>query len=285
MMTQNNKQRVADSLRNFCARVGGQNKAANMLSGVSSATISQALNGKWEMISDDMWRKIEAQTKPTVQADIRVAVTSQYRDMYDYITMAQTDSCVHTIVGDAGCGKTTAINEYKRNNSNVIAVSCASFWTKKNFLREIMKAAGIEYNGGDIYELENDIVTRISKMDKPVLILDEIDKLSDTVLYFYITFYNKLIGKCGIVCCSTQHLIKRLERGVKLGRLGYQEIRSRMGDIAHLDKVNGNDIAKVCVANGVDSDADIEQWASESNGDLRELITRIISYRKVNGYE
>lgn len=72
-------------------------------------------------------------------------------------------------------------------------------------------------------------VRTLKIQDRPLLILDEADKLSDSVLYFFITLYNHLEDECGIVLCATNHLEKRIVRGIKLNRKGYSEIWSRLG--------------------------------------------------------
>ena len=60
-MNTQEKQQIAQALNDFCNRKGNQNKAANALKGVSSATITQVLKGNWDSIADKMWRLIKAQ--------------------------------------------------------------------------------------------------------------------------------------------------------------------------------------------------------------------------------
>ena len=55
------KRDIQNALADYCARYGGQSKAAKILEGVSSGTISQMVNNNWENISDDMWRKVASQ--------------------------------------------------------------------------------------------------------------------------------------------------------------------------------------------------------------------------------
>ena len=59
-MTEVEKRQIAEQLRQFSERVGSQNKTARMLDGVSTATVSKILTGKWETIGDEMWRGIAA---------------------------------------------------------------------------------------------------------------------------------------------------------------------------------------------------------------------------------
>ena len=55
------KQNIATALSTYCERYESQTRAANSLKNVSAATISQMVNGKWDMIKDDMWRNVAAQ--------------------------------------------------------------------------------------------------------------------------------------------------------------------------------------------------------------------------------
>ena len=49
MITEIEKTNISAALREYCAQKGSQNKAANSLDGVSSATISKMLAGEWEL--------------------------------------------------------------------------------------------------------------------------------------------------------------------------------------------------------------------------------------------
>ena len=131
---------------------------------------------------------------------------------------------------------------------------------------------GAHVAGCTINEMMEDVVDTLSKTDSPLLILDEADKLSDQVLYFFITLYNQLEGRCGIVLCATSYLEKRVKRGLRLGKRGYQEIYSRIGRrFVALEGISEEDVAVVCRANGIESDRKIREISKESEGDLRRV--------------
>jgi hypothetical protein len=60
-LTQKEKDAVRDGLRAYCGRYRSQNKAAESLKGVSPGTVSTVLNGKYETVSDEMFRNIASQ--------------------------------------------------------------------------------------------------------------------------------------------------------------------------------------------------------------------------------
>ena len=57
-LTTNEKGQIQECLRLYVSKYPSQNKAAQSLTGTSSATVSSILQGKWENISDEMWRNL-----------------------------------------------------------------------------------------------------------------------------------------------------------------------------------------------------------------------------------
>ena len=58
---------------------------------------------------------------------------------------------------------------------------------------------GISANDETIGDMMHSVVYELKKKDKPLIIMDEADKLSDQVMYFFITMYNELEELCGIM--------------------------------------------------------------------------------------
>lgn len=279
------KQQITESLRQFCQQKGSQNKASNALNGVSSATISQILNGKNELIADEMWRNIESQLKTTTPTEWVNVETRDFQLLKHLFTDAKRYANVFAVVGDAGSGKTKAIELYASNNSNVFTLSCSEFWNKKYFLQELLQSMGRDYSGLTVAEMMQEAINQILKKETPVIILDEADKLTDQVLYFFITLYNKLEDRCGIVLCATDHLEKRIKRGLKINKKGYKEIYSRIGrKFIELKGVGFTDVTQVCLANGIEDKNQIKQVWDDCESDLRRVKRKIHALKqKGNG--
>ncbi len=271
-MTQNEKQSIADSLRAYVASKGSQNQAARTLRQVSGATVSQILNGNWELISDEMWRSIAAQTGYEATG-WRVIPTDGYRRMYDILRDAQQNAQVLAVTGDAGCGKSQAIKQFAAENRNIIVLSCSEYWNRKLFLHELLRALGrTDYIGNTVGEMVSEAMLRLKRLDSVVLVLDEADKLNDQVLHFFITIYNQLEDQCGIVLCATPYLEKRIRRGVQGNRKGYREIYSRIGrKFIPMPVVNDSTIADVCEANGISDRKTIARIIDDSDCALRRV--------------
>ena len=271
-MKQTEKQAIAESLRSYVASKGSQNQAARTLRQVSSATISQVLNGNWDLISDEMWRTIASQIGHDANG-WQVIRTAGYNRMYDILRDAQQNALVLAVTGDAGCGKSQAIKQYAAENQNVVVLSCSEYWNRKLFLHELLRALGrTDYIGNTVGEMVAEAMLRLKRLDSVVLVMDEADKLNDQVLHFFITIYNQLEDQCGIVLCATPYLEKRIKRGVQNNRKGYREIYSRIGrKFIPMPVVNDSTIADVCEANGITDRATIARIIDDSDCDLRRV--------------
>lgn len=274
------KQQIANALRTYCERYESQNKAANSIKNVSAATISQMLNGNWELIKDDMWRNVAAQIGYKDEKWEAVE-TNDYRRMMALLDDVKENSLVMAITGDAGTGKTFACKQYTAMHRQVYLLCCNEYWNRKLFLTELLTAMGRDYTGFTVGEMMHEAVRTLKMQETPLLILDEADKLSDQVLYFFITLYNHLEDECGIVLCATNHLEKRIKRGIKLNKKGYNEIWSRLGrKCVPLKGVSAADIAAICEANGIVDSKDIDGIIADCESDLRRVKRRVHAIAK-----
>lgn len=270
-MNNEHKQRICESLRAYCGRKGSQNKAANSLNGVSSATVSKVLSGQWDTIADEMWRTIEAQTGGRADG-WQVVNTRAFDTMTFTLKHAQADALVLAVTGDAGCGKTEAVRRYAAEHDNAYHLVCSEYWNRRTFMTQLLRCMGVGVSGGTVGEMMDDIVDALLSQESPLIVLDEADKLTDQVLYFFITLYNRLEGHCGIILTATPYLRKRVERGVQLSRKGYAEIYSRIGrKFVPLPLPGPEDIAAICTANGLNESSTLSAIAGEAEGDLRRV--------------
>lgn len=269
------KQQIANALRIYCERYESQNKAANSMKNVSAATVSQMLNGNWELIKDEMWRNVATQIGYKDEKWEAVA-TNDYRRMMALLDDVKTNCLVMGITGDAGTGKTFACKQYTASHRQVYMLCCNEYWNRKLFLTELLTVMGRDYTGCTVGEMMHEAVRTLKTQETPLLILDEADKLSDNVLYFFITLYNHLEDECGIVLVATNHLEKRIKRGIKLNKKGYNEIWSRLGrKCVPLRGVCAADVAAICEANGISDNKDIDSIIADCDSDLRRVKRRV----------
>ncbi len=267
------KSTIIEALKNFIKVKGSQNKAATAL-GISAATLSNILNGKTENIADEMWRVLAAKTgaNNTGKKQWYIAETATYKQLMFIFENAQQDSLACAVCGEAGCGKSTAAAEYANTHKNVALLTCAEYWNRKQFLENLLTAYGISADGLSVSEMMDTATSALKRTENPLIILDEADKLSDSVLYFFITLYNQLEDVCGLVLMATDYLKKRIEKGVKNCKKGYKEIYSRIGrKFICIMAASLDDIAAACTANALNEVTDIKRIYADSYGDFRRV--------------
>ena len=266
------KSTIIEALKNFIKVKGSQNKAATAL-GISAATLSNILNGKTENIADEMWRVLAAKTGANgSKKQWLTAETSTYKQLMFVFENAQNDSLACAVCGEAGCGKTTTAMEYANTHKNVAVLTCAEYWNRKQFLINLLTAFGIGSDGLSVSEMMDTATSALKRTENPLIILDEADKLSDSVLYFFITLYNQLEDCCGLVLMATDFLKKRIEKGVKNCKKGYKEIYSRIGrKFICILAAGREDVAAACAANSLTDEKEINRIYADSQGDFRRV--------------
>lgn len=260
-------------MRTYIKRFKSQNQAVNSLKGISAGTVSQMLNGKWENISEDMWLKLQAQiAQPT---GWKICQTHAFQDVMTFLSFAKKESSVVWVTGPAGIGKTTAARIFANDRKNVFILPCSEDMHKADFVRELAAKIGVNTNGLTVRETLQSIIKQLVTLESPLLVFDEGDKLTDSVLYYYISLYNALEDKCGMVFLSTAYMEKRIRAGVQKGKKGYDELDSRISrKFVPLSSVNTVEIEAICRANGLDDDAAIKTVQYEASGcgnDLRRV--------------
>lgn len=279
-MQKDERQQIAARLKEYCTQKGSQNKAANSMNGVSSATVSKVLSGDWDTISDEMWRTIASQIGHETKG-WQIAETRAYKRMAFLLNNAKTDSLVMAVTGDAGCGKTEAIKNYTAGNRNVYHLCCSEYWNRRTFMGKLLQCMGIDYTGSTVSDMMDDIIDNLKRKERPLIVLDEADKLTDQVFYFFISLYNQLEDHCGIILCATNYLEKRIKKGLRTKRKGYEEIYSRMGrKFVELQVINSEDVAAVCVANGVTDAKEINRIIDDADCDLRRVKRAVWAMQK-----
>jgi len=274
-MTNSTKEQIVLELEQYIGRYDSQNQAANTIKGVSTATVSQMRNRNWDKITDEMFRTVAAQIGFTINR-WEVVETRDFKKITKLLTDAQLHSNVFAITGEAGSGKSMAIRQYAGTHKRAHLLRCNEYWNRKYFLAELLMAMGRDYSGLTVAEMMREVVRRLKAQESPLIILDEADKLSDQVLYFFITLYNDLEDHCGIVLIATDHLEKRIKKGIRLNKKGYKEIYSRIGrKFIELPGAGPTDVTQVCAANGITDRKEIKEVIEDSEGDLRRVKRKI----------
>lgn len=274
-MDERQKERICEALRAYVAKYPSQNKAAASLSGTSAGTVSTVLGGKWESVSDEMWKKIASQVGTSAPGDWQTVETAAWKEMEYAMRDAQEWKNVTWVVGEAGCGKTTAAKAYERGHHGAYYVLCSEDMRRSDFIREVAKRIGLRTDGMTLRDMMDAIIRQLIQTESPVMLFDEADKLTERVFHYFIDLYNRLEDKCGMVFFSTSYIKRRMQMGLRYDKKGYNEIHSRIGrKFFDLERTSVQDVYAVCVANGVRDKKDIGEVvrdAEQYDFDLRRV--------------
>lgn len=259
------KRAISEKLAEYVSRYPSQAKAANSLKGTSAGTVNAILKGKFENISDEMFCYIRSQIESNKVDGWQLCGTAAFKDVSTFLEDAQQYQNVSWVVGPAGIGKTTAATIYARGHKNVFYLPCSEDMHKSDFVRELARKIGIRTEGLTVRETLAAITAELVTLDHPLLIFDEGDKLTDSVMYYYISLYNALEDKCGMVFLSTPYIEKRINRGVAADRKGYAEMYSRIcRRFVQLTKVSEFEVRAICIANGLTADENINKVVADA---------------------
>lgn len=288
-MENRQKEEIREALRRYVAKYPSQNKAAQSLRGTSAATLSAILGGKWENISADMWRNLQAQVGDMGQAEWRTAGTTASQEMRFALEDAQRWKNVTWVVGEAGCGKTTTARQYEAEHSEVFYILCSEDMRRGDFIRDIARRIGIRTDGQTLRDSLDAITAALVQMERPLLVFDEADKLNERVFHYFIDLYNRLEERCGIVFFSTAYIKRRMRNGLRYDKKGYNEIDSRIGrKFFELEPTRPNDVYAVCTLNGVtdkDRISEIIRETEECGFDLRRVKKAVHRARRMREQE
>ena len=285
-MEQKQKQQIKEALAAYMAKYPSRNKAAQSLKGVSAPTISSIMNDNWVNISDDMWRNIAAQVCTGVSGEWQIVATSAHQEMNYVLDDAQRWRNVTWVVGDAGCGKTTAARQYEAEHGEVFYIHCSEDMRRGDFIRDIASRIGLRTDGYTLRDSLDAIIAALVQMQHPLLIFDEADKLSERVFHYFIDLYNRLEERCGIVFFSTAYIKRRIKMGLRYDKKGYNEIDSRIGrKFFELEPTGPSDVYAVCAANGLNDKAVISgiiREVEECDFDLRRVKKAIHKAKRIS---
>jgi plasmid maintenance system antidote protein VapI len=274
MLNDSDKTKIVCLIEAEVLRMGSQSKLA-VRCDVSDATISNIRGGKWNNIRNEMWLKISTKLGgSSVEGWVIASNTTNFKMIHKTLSDAQMASMFMAISHKAGSGKTATIMSFRdQDTTGNVFVLQSEEWARREFLVNLCRSLGIpEGKGYETVNVMSDKVIRFfaeRTSYKPILIIDEADKLKPSALRWLINFYNKLEDRAGCVICGTDNLEKEIRRGVKYNTKGYDELDSRFGrSFIKLIGATINDVKAICCANGITDEVE-QRNIFESAGPIR----------------
>lgn len=268
-MTNLNKETITQELDRQIKIAGSQNQLARQL-GISASHLINMRQGNFDLVSKKTIYKVIAQLNMNLFSGWQPAEIRNYKRISNICLHCKANSISRAIAFAPGTGKTYTLKAFSVNHPNVYYVECEEYWSKKVFLGELRKVMGINDGATSIADQVDSIIEFLNGVERPLVIVDEADKLKDNVLNLYKTLYNK--STSGFVLSGTPYFKHRVDKGVRLNRMGFAEIFSRIGgEFISLYPINDLDITEICKANGLNDLADISEVINEAGQDLRRV--------------
>ncbi len=271
---------MRDALVRFVNKFDTQARAAENLEGISTSTISQVRNNHWELLSDRLWYHIARQVG-FFTGEWQAADTSSYLLLRILFSDAQHYGMTYGIAIGKGLGKTFTAARYAQENSNTYYIESNEQMNRKSFMTLLMKEANMSYRSG-VPEMMQYFADNIEQKEEPLLIIDDAHKLKDRVLHLLVLLSNSLAGKAGMIMMGDDTLRTRIIDGVRLKKVGYDEIYKSIGRrFITLNSPGPRDVELVCNANGLYHEDVVAAVKEECNNDLHAATTLIQMHNHV----
>lgn len=291
MITNKQKSKIREAVQAYRANFKTQTQCAAALE-IDKAQYTEAIvNGKLDkVIADDVWMRIAMRLKVQIN-DLptwKIAPTKVYIYLTEQFKICQAESMCGLFCDRADIGKTIAAEDYAAKNPNAVVVDCSQYKTKRRLIKEIARQFGLN-TGGVYWDMWEDLVWFINNADHPFIILDEAGDMAYETFLEVKGLWNATKYRCGWFMLGADALRVKIENGMNLKRVGFEEMFSRYGAKFQRCIGEGEDatteedmqlqaalIAKLNAPRG----ANIHSLVARSEGSLRRLWGEIVKLQR-----
>jgi DNA transposition AAA+ family ATPase len=252
------------------AKLGSLTQVANKCQ-INVGALSTIMAGKYGANETAMLQKIANKLDYKESNWKIVRSISNYKTIQAMYDNAKEESMWFCLSNKAGSGKTeTEQDLFNNDTTGTVVFIQAEEWSGRQFLSKLIeKTAGEKVLKGSYKNLSQlmDIVANYfndMSLERPVLLIDEADKLKPGALRTLIPLFNRTEDRLGLIMSGTENLEKEIRAGVRLKKKGFDELESRFGrSYIHLKGASEKDVFAICEANGITSNETKSQIWSE----------------------
>lgn len=254
-----------------------QSKAAEGMgysAGVVSTWLGDTYKGDLEAVETTARQWMDREESRRAKKSIPITPTETFNRVTRAVTMAHQNKDIALVVGEAGVGKSTALQAYvEANPHNAVIIKVDKIMTKQTLVQDLAEALGYEPKGS-VPALAAKVYRTLADRDM-VVIIDEADYLKDDALELLRQIVTDK-GQSGLVLCG----LPRLEFRIKTLTNDHQQIASRVGIFASLGGLRPVDAQTILggVWPGVEKDKEaLDAFWKACSGSLRRLSKLIES--------
>jgi len=275
-MTNLQKENTQTAIAAYCTAKDISKRELATRIGVSPATISNMVNGKWDNIDNRLWKQVWNYVNPEHLNGL--FQTSDCNSVFDLCNNAVKNKYMIGLIGNTGMGKTTALTAYAKRK-NVFYYYIDGTVTPKIFLKDMLREMGVQFEGS-LNAMLARIADELNTLNEPLVILDECAKLSDKMMLALHSLRDKTMQNCGLVLGGMPDFKNNLIKHANKGTTGYAEFLRRINIWHELKGLSTAEIVYILEANGItDKDTQREYRKLNRFGDL---MNEINLYKSVN---
>ncbi|WP_080058947.1 ATP-binding protein [Spirosoma aerolatum] len=267
MVTEQQKHQIARLIELEAERQGSWQRAATRL-GANQVTLRYNMQQPelWNKVSEAMWVKVAGKLEYNLNDEgWHLVKTQNVKIMMNILDRAQNEQLFMAVSHPAGHGKTAGIRMYRQEKYGVFYVECEESWSHKRFVQKLAEELGISverYSVSELTDMIVDVLRDKASTTRPLLIIDEANKLKPSSLRLFIPLFNKLQDQIGMVLVGAHDLKRIILNGVRRDARGMDELASRLGrSFVDLQGIFEQDVKAICNANGLtDSAAQQRIW-------------------------
>ncbi len=248
--------------------------------GISPSSLNQWMNDCYKGNSEKIELAVKSFIEKSIQRDYKTkssfVMTSIAEDVFDVAKLCHLDSEIGVCYGPAGLGKTFAVKEYVKRNSDVILIEADLGYTTKILFSELHQLLGFE-GIGSIHQMKKDIISKLQNSGR-LIIVDEAEHLPYKALDLLRRIYDK--ANIGILLVGMPRLVKNL-RGLK-GQ--YAQLYSRVGAAKKLSSLTKAD-TELILQSSISDKKLAKTYHELSLGNARilsKLIARSVKVAQIN---
>lgn len=246
--------------------------------GISGTALSQFRSGKYGANDDSLAQTIATGLRYKENDWVVVENVTSYKQIALTFLSAKQEQLWMAISNKAGSGKTKTLEDlYLRSaDDSVTYIQCRE-WSARQFLLELTEITVGKSKNKQYRTIDTLIDILISYFNdksfkKPILIIDEADKLKPAALRTLIPLHNETEYRLGALLAGTENLEKEIKRGVNSEKKGYDEIDSRLGrTFIHLSGATQSEVIAICAANGVSDKNDQDDIWDQVDKELKQI--------------
>ncbi len=270
----------------YLVRKGMSQEALAKKIDYSSTALSQVLSGQYAGNPDPILKKL-AHEIGLSSTKWEILSTNNFQSIMNTCTEAQEDSFMMGVYGATGWGKTTTLAHYCSTTRNAYYVLGTMLMKPKDLILAIQKQIGDD-EPGTLSERIDSIVEKLSRMQNPLLVIEDMGKLDQHPKCFGIVqlLFDRLKGRCGFVIAGTHRLPTFIRKMADKDVLGFREFARRVSYWQPLvEKLEMKFINAVSAKHEITNKGAIEYIASNCTnyGDVEELIRGYNKYKERHG--